>query len=846
MKKRYIAFFAALTFGSLFAGRAIPAYPYPIEAVQPDGTKVTVRMHGDEFHHWSTMNGQVVHKAADGFWRPGVTSTVATKAGLSSGPRMTRENAAPKTARAPFVKGEYRFPVILVEFKDLKMRHTRQEFEDMMNKKGFDDRGGTGSARDYYEDNSLGAFSPSFDIIGPVTLSGNYADYGKNNEDGEDENVLTAQGFAEACRKAYDQGLVDFSKYPLAGSELQTIYFFYAGYSEADGGPEDTIWPHAWYFRTAGVSCSPGGITINRYACSSELQNYSGNVMTGIGPFCHEFSHVLGLWDLYDTDYEDNGYCGGMYLWSLMSDGSRLNNMNTPPAYLAVEREMLGWMGKIPSWTEKGEKTLAPVSGNVAFSTPTTNPGEINVYEYRDGKGWDAYVPKGLIIYHKDASENNVHGIKAKVRWENGDGINAYSDHPCCYLNMADNSSYEAVPFPGESQVRTFVAPDDWIGGNTGYSLRNIRYDLKDNITFTMEISLEKELVGTVYDVSGKPIQGASVALRVKEVPTKASRVTRGRMCAAKDDSEYFTETDAEGNFRINMADDVRTDFEIVVSCRGYLPYSENLSLGTGTQNKDVQLKTINYDGLSGKYSLYKFNEKTLERGQYFVFSWNAPQPEYFVSIYYSVAQLKEHVGRKINKISFVSPATDLESVSVLVDESSRSTNLIEREVKNFEPNKWNTVDISDADLRIPAGKPLYFGFHVKGAKEETFASATNDSSFGGFYYTIPGYAWTEGTDGTNDVSALIVVELGSIERTLDSAGINAIAVADSYTAGSTYNFTLLSSASATPTGIVWKYDGEVQQGAGVTLTAGEHLVEAVLTYKDGTVETLEQWIRVQ
>ena len=49
--------------------KAIPADPTPIQVTQPDGTTVTVALHGDEFFHFTTtLDGYTVVKNAQGFY----------------------------------------------------------------------------------------------------------------------------------------------------------------------------------------------------------------------------------------------------------------------------------------------------------------------------------------------------------------------------------------------------------------------------------------------------------------------------------------------------------------------------------------------------------------------------------------------------------------------------------------------------------------------------------------------------------------------------------------------------------------------------------------------------------
>ena len=105
----------------------------------------------------------------------------------------------------------------------------------------------------------------------------------------------------EACQLAYSQYNVDFSLYDNnSDNTVDFVYILYAGYGEADGGASNTVWPHAYSLTEAGTSLALGGKKIDKYACSNEI-SYLSKQHDGIGTFCHEFSHVLGLPDLYNT-----------------------------------------------------------------------------------------------------------------------------------------------------------------------------------------------------------------------------------------------------------------------------------------------------------------------------------------------------------------------------------------------------------------------------------------------------------------------------------------------------------------------------------------------------------------
>lgn len=496
MKKIIISI---LTIASLLAGAELfagPARPRPFTVTQPDGSTVTVQMHGDEFHHWITdASGNMIERGEDGYYHA-VTrdeTALARKAAERRRSTNSRRIAAPRKTVSG--TGDH-FLVVLVSFQDKGFTKTAQDFSDMLNKTGYSYNGATGSVRDYFNDNSMGVFQPNFDVVGPVTVSRNANYYGANDSDGEDKHA--AQAFWEACCEL--DGDVDFSDYDLDGDGyVDNIFFFYAGYGEADGAAASTIWPHQWSFFEAsyyddGVGdLEFDGVTIDSYACSSEFEGDSGAKIAGIGSFCHEFAHVIGLPDFYDIDYEDNGEGIGMLNYSLMDYGNYNNESRTPPYLTAMERSLLGWM-EITPWTGSGNRTVPGIQNNVAYRIDTPNDGEFYVFETRNGKGWDSKliddyeghstVSTGLLVYHVDMSSNKVSGrVTAKSLWEEW-AINMYGNHQCCYVVAADPDFYyyDEVLFAGSSDVHAFNADTDpapmmWSGEDPGFGLYDIAFN---------------------------------------------------------------------------------------------------------------------------------------------------------------------------------------------------------------------------------------------------------------------------------------------------------------------------------------------------------------------------------
>lgn len=433
---------------------AVPAHPGKLKVKQPDGTELTVRMVGDEnFHCYMTLDGVPLMRTTEGAFVYAqmqgemltptkriahdkslrtadeisfIASEVATSDELSSAFR-SRLNAANASRRFKSVtnedgtvsrigiapsegwKGSKKGLVILVEFQDVKFRsdHTRELFDRMFNEKGFNYEGANGSVADYFADQSYGQFTPTFDVVGPVTVSSNMAYYGGNSSHGNDTH---ATDMVYEAAKAVDSQ-VNFADYDWDGDgEVENFYIIYAGYAESySGNSSDCIWPHAFGIWYDGHRCNLDGVKVNRYACSQEIYGWESSNdtrLTGIGTPCHEFSHCLGLVDLYDIDYSGADIPEN---WTVMSGGSYNNDGYTPSAYTAYERNFCGWLDLI-ELTEGTEITDMPAITSEPVAYVIYNEGNRNecfFLENRQKEGWDSHqYGHGMMVFHMDYDEN--------------------------------------------------------------------------------------------------------------------------------------------------------------------------------------------------------------------------------------------------------------------------------------------------------------------------------------------------------------------------------------------------------------------------------------------------------
>ena len=400
---------------------AIPARRGGVMITQPDGSEIMVYQHGDEYFHWMTNEkGEWLIKDANGSYQ--VTDSLSTEKIIAR-----RKNAPRQKENVGTLNLSPRGLVILVNYQDVSFTTSADEMYNMLMGKNYS-RDYTyvrsnktyvvkseGSAQKYFYDASNGQYQPEFDIVGPVTLSQNMAYYGANDGNGND--VHPALMVAEACELV--NGSVDFTQYDNDNDGVvDFVYVYYAGYGEADGGDANTIWPHAWQV-SAEKQLKLDGKKIDVYACSNEL-DYITNVHTGIGTFCHEFSHVLGLPDLYATNGASHKTLDS---WDIMDYGSYNNECNTPPTYSAYERFYMGWL--TPRLIVESENVVLDElqNSNSALLISTTdnhnlvgtNPSPTTFYilENRQQKAWDEFLPwSGMMLtkiqYNSNKWYNNV------------------------------------------------------------------------------------------------------------------------------------------------------------------------------------------------------------------------------------------------------------------------------------------------------------------------------------------------------------------------------------------------------------------------------------------------------
>ena len=422
---------------------SIPATPFPVIITQSDGSQISIRLHGDEYFSYKTTldgyllsadnsgilnyaqldsDGKLINtniKANDILKRTDLEKNfVKTLNQNTDFSKMILKNRVLRSKNMISASGPQKsYPlsgspkaiVILVNFSDVKFVTSvpQTAFTNLLNQSGYSANGGTGSAKDYFHDASMGVFNPQFDVIGPVTLDHDMAYYGANSGGTAGQDSNPQQMVIDACTKA--SSLVDLSQYDTdKNGVVDNIFIYYAGYNEAEGGPANSVWPHKWNLNNYNTKLN--GVSIFNYACTSELHGNSGNNMCGIGTFCHEFGHVLGLDDYYVTSSSAVDH-HTLSVWNIMDYGAYLNLGRTPPTYSAYDRFFLKWMSPTELKTAgdysldylgtSNKAYLISQSGNRNLTANDASSPEYFTLENRQQTGWDKYLPgHGLIIYH--------------------------------------------------------------------------------------------------------------------------------------------------------------------------------------------------------------------------------------------------------------------------------------------------------------------------------------------------------------------------------------------------------------------------------------------------------------
>ena len=479
-------FMAVMLCALAIASYAVPARRGWQTRTQADGSTIEVKVIGDEFYHYTINKEGLRVREVNGMYEvvgEAPTPEVAKARRAQAVARRQRKDVGTTPNLAP--KGV----VILVNFsnKSMQSSHTQATFDELCNSLNCTVNAGYPSAGQYFADQSNGTYRPQFDVFGPVNLSRNVAYYGTDNpgdDDGDDQHATDA--VVEGCRLADEQFNINWADYDSNNDGyVDFVYVIYAGKGQADGGTSETIWPHNWsvtsaisygYCTYTNAQRTLGGKKIDNYAMSSEL---SGSSLGGIGTLCHEFGHVMGLPDFYDTKYGTNyEQCLTPNDWDVMDGGAYGGDGHCPPNYSPWEKEFFGWHTTINLGNEGQNVTLYAngtqnyqayqITSNGNYMSPTT-AGVRYYIENRQAVGWDEPLTgHGMLIWKVTFNA---------TKWTNNEPNNT-ANNPYYTIISASGSKIgwdgnakidycPKNPFPGTAKVYSYT-------GISGKPLLNI------------------------------------------------------------------------------------------------------------------------------------------------------------------------------------------------------------------------------------------------------------------------------------------------------------------------------------------------------------------------------------
>lgn len=544
--RKYLLMFLLLA--TTISAMAVPALRVWRDVKQSDGTVIKVMQVGDErFHYYVTTdnvplieqaNGDLCYASAVGF---GLSSTgvlaheadrrtdveraamsnvssvmalrqfAASRSKVVSRSRRRAEALKPGAVDSTMM-GTRRALLLLVDFSNQKFKDDSlavDYYTRVCNEPGYTNNyGAIGSVHDYFLAQSLGKFDLTFDVV-RVTLPQANTWYGANARNtmynNEDQYDRLAQFVVQSCQQADSIADLDWTQYDWNNdSTAELVFLLYAGGGEATSGGAATIWPHmaslsdlSGYIQAYNPDASAftfkshDSISVNVYACSNEVYGYSSSsTKMGLGVICHEFSHCMGLPDLYDTYYNGNSNLGDYDILASGSYNSPRYGLGWVPAgYTAYERKSMNWIDYVVLDSAKADTTitdLEPMSdGGDAFVL--YNDGHKDEYfllENRVKKGWDAYVPdQGLMMMHVDYNQDIWE--YNEVNTLNGETKNTHARMAFIpSVSGSYNSSVYVFPYNGvDSITDNSVVPPTLYNNNAngtqnlGMPICNIKFD---------------------------------------------------------------------------------------------------------------------------------------------------------------------------------------------------------------------------------------------------------------------------------------------------------------------------------------------------------------------------------
>ena len=393
---------------------------------------------------------------------------------ITNRPRKTRAHDHSLAAQRGPIIGSRKALVLLVDFSDEVAGTGQSHYSDMLFSQGTY---ATGSMRDYYKEVSYGKLDVSGAVAGqggptagwfraPLTKA-HYTDgnfgfnaYPKNAQKLVEDAIDLANPF------------VNFSNYDNDGDGfVEALIVICAGTGGEQSGDSGDFWSHKWSITPKSVD----GVKINKYFMAPE----DGRV----GVMAHELGHLLlGLPDLYDTDYSSKGTGS----WDLMAAGSWNNGGLTPAHPTAWCKLKCGWVNPTVVFNGSQNVTVKPYNDSediIKIPIGNVSSKEYFLLSNRQKKGFDKFLPgNGLLIEHVDENKgNNTDEDHYLVDIEQADGLRHLN------LNVNSGDPKDTYPLTGNKEFTATSTPNSKTYANTDskVAVTNITRS-GDNITATV------------------------------------------------------------------------------------------------------------------------------------------------------------------------------------------------------------------------------------------------------------------------------------------------------------------------------------------------------------------------
>jgi len=557
---------------------AVSAFPKPVKITQPDGTVVTVIQKGDEHFHWmETTDGITLMKNSTGY----ITyATKDTKGNMTASDVIAQDVSARSTKVKSFLAtqtekvffsqaqldsvssrsktsslfqqqksaaaptGTVKILVVLMSFKDVAFSKTTTDFNNLFNQTGYSTNNNQSSVKEYFDANSYGKFSMSFDVKGPYVAANNRVYYGKD-VGGTEGNDQHPDSLVQEAIRAIHTNDPTFSF-----ADYSAISIIFAGNGqEFTGVTTDAIWSHQNDFTP------PSYCSITHYLCTPELYANSTSITCTMGVLCHELNHVIGAPDYYDTNYDNTG--DGSFVgtgdWDLMAEGS-WNSIGSnyygtcPPNLTLYQKYRYGW---ITPTTLTSSTTVSNMAANgtkgEAYIINTPTRGEYYLLENRQQSGYDSALPgHGLMIYHIAKYADDL--------FYNLNITAPQKVYPVCASASTDPSSTVAsygtinsggCPFPGTSGKTSFTdsttpSAKAWSGSN---NLKPITDITESNGTISFSFMKNQAVAPSPLNLTGK-VTGSNLVLswnKPTNMPVLSDSIKEQHWDGSSQDGSLYT-----------------------------------------------------------------------------------------------------------------------------------------------------------------------------------------------------------------------------------------------------------------------------------------------------------------